>query len=42
MERFAYISQKMKYHDLPNNAIKILFLKGMLEEYLVIVNLMAS
>jgi hypothetical protein len=42
MERFAYISQKSKYHDLPDDAIRALFLKGILEEYLEILNLMAS
>ena len=42
MERFAYISQKSKYHDLPEDAIRALFLKGISEEYLEILNLMAS
>jgi hypothetical protein len=28
MERFGYISQKSKYHDLPEDAIKDIFLKG--------------
>jgi hypothetical protein len=28
MERFSYISQKSKYHDLPDDAIRDLFLKG--------------
>ena len=27
MERFGYISQKSKYHDLPGDAIMALFLK---------------
>jgi hypothetical protein len=42
MERFAYISQKSKYHDLPDDAVRALFLKGISEEYLEILNLMAS
>ena len=28
MEQFGYISQKSKYHDLPNDAIRDLFLNG--------------
>jgi hypothetical protein len=28
MERFAYISQKSKYHDLPDDAVRDIFLKG--------------
>ena len=27
MELFSYISQKSKYHDLPNDEVKALFLK---------------
>ena len=42
MERFAYISHKSKYHDLPDDAVRALFLKGISEEYLEILNLMAS
>ena len=42
MERFSYISQKSKYHDLLDDAIRVLFLKGISEEYLEILNLMAS
>jgi hypothetical protein len=42
MERFAYTSQKSKYHDLPDDAVRTLFLKGILEEYLETLNLMAS
>jgi hypothetical protein len=42
LERFAYISQKSKYHDLPNDAVRDLFLKGISEEYLEILNLMAT
>jgi hypothetical protein len=42
MEQFSYISQKSKYHDLPDDAFRALFLKGISEEYLEILNLMAS
>jgi hypothetical protein len=42
MEWFGYISQKSKYHDLPDDAVRALFLKEILEEYLEILNLMAS
>jgi hypothetical protein len=42
MERFAYISQKSKYLDLPKDAVRDLFLKGISKEYLEILNLMAS
>jgi hypothetical protein len=42
MERFSYISQKSKYNDLLDNAIRTLFLKGILEEYLETLNMMAS
>jgi hypothetical protein len=42
MEQFDYISQKSKYHDLPDDVIKDIFLKGISEEYLEILNLMAS
>ena len=42
MERFGYISQKSKYHDLLEDAIRALFLKGISEEYLDMLNLMAS
>ena len=41
MERFGYISQKSKYHDLPEDAIRDLFLKGILEEYSEMLNLVA-
>jgi hypothetical protein len=41
MERFGYISQKSKYHDLLEHAIRDLLLKGILEEYLEMLNLMA-
>jgi hypothetical protein len=42
MERFAYISHKSKYHDLPEDAVRALFLNGISEEYLEMLNLMAS
>ena len=42
MERFAYISQKSKYNDLLDDAIRTLFLKGISEEHLETLNLMAS
>jgi hypothetical protein len=42
MERFVYISQKSKYHELPEDAIRDIFLKGTSEEYLNMLNLMAS
>jgi hypothetical protein len=42
MEWFSYISHKSKYHDLPDDAVRTLFLKGISEEYLVILNPMAS
>jgi hypothetical protein len=42
MERFGYISHKSKYHDLLEDAIADLFLKGISEEYLDMLNLMAS
>jgi hypothetical protein len=42
MERFGYISQKSKYHDLPEDAVRALFLKGISEEYLEMLNLMES
>jgi hypothetical protein len=32
MEWFSYISQKSKYHDLPDDAVRDLFLKGISEE----------
>jgi hypothetical protein len=28
MEQFAYISQKLKYHDLIDDAVRDIFLKG--------------
>jgi hypothetical protein len=42
MERFGYISQKSKYHDIPEDAVRALFLKGISEEYLEMLNLMGS
>ena len=42
MERFGYISQKSKYHDLPEDAIRALFLKGISEEYIEMLNLIES
>jgi hypothetical protein len=42
MERFGYISHKSKYHDLPEDVIRALFLKGFSEEYLEMLNLMES
>jgi hypothetical protein len=42
MEWFAYISQKVEYHDLPDDAVRNLFLKGISEEYLETLNPMAS
>jgi hypothetical protein len=42
MEIFGYISQKSKYHDLPEGAVRALFLKGISEEYLEMLNLMES
>jgi hypothetical protein len=40
MEQFGYISQKSKYHDLLEDAIRDIFLKGISEEYLEMLNLM--
>ena len=42
MERFAHISHKSKYHDLPDDAVMALLLKGNSEEYLQILDLMES
>jgi hypothetical protein len=42
MEWFDYISKKSKNHYLPEDAIRALLLKGISEEYLDILNLMAS
>jgi hypothetical protein len=42
LERFTFTLQKSKYNDLQDEAVKILFLKGVLEEYIDTLNLMAS
>jgi hypothetical protein len=42
MEIFSYISHNSKYHDLLEDAIRDIFLKGISEEYLEMLNLMAS
>ena len=42
MDQFAHISQKSKYHDFPDDVVRDLFLKGISEEYLEMLNLMAS
>jgi hypothetical protein len=42
LERFTYTLQKSKYNDLQDEAIKTLFLKGVLEECIDTLNLMAS
>jgi hypothetical protein len=42
MERFGYISQISKYHDLREDAVRDLFLKRISKEYLGMVNLMES
>jgi hypothetical protein len=42
LERFIYILQISKYNGLQDEAIKTLFLKGILEEYINTLNLMAS
>jgi hypothetical protein len=42
LERFTFTLQKSKYNDLQDEAIKTLFLKGVLEEYIDTLNLMAS
>jgi len=42
LERFTYTLQKSKYNDLQDEAIKTLFLKWVLEEYIDTLNLMAS
>jgi hypothetical protein len=41
MEKFGYISEKSKYHDLLENEIRDIFLKGISKEYLEMLNLMA-
>jgi hypothetical protein len=42
LERFIFTFQKSKYNDLQDEAVKTLFLKGVLEEYIDTLNLMAS
>jgi len=42
LERFTYTLQKSKYNGLQDEAIKNLFLKGVLDEYIDTLNLMAS
>jgi hypothetical protein len=42
LERFTYTLQKSKYNDLQDEAIKTLFLKGVSNEYIDTLNLMAS
>ena len=42
LERFNYILQKSKYNTLQEDVVRTLFLKGILEEYIEILNLMAS
>ena len=41
LERFNYIFQKYKYNTLLEDVVRTLFLKGILEEYIEILNLMA-
>jgi hypothetical protein len=41
LERFTYTLQKSKYNDLQDEAIKTLFLKGVSDEYIDTLNLMA-
>ena len=42
MERFNYILQKSKYNTLQVDVVRTIFLKGILEEYIEIINLMAA
>ena len=42
MEQFNYILQKSKYNTLQEDIVRTLFLKKKLEEYIEILNLMAS
>jgi hypothetical protein len=42
LERFTYTLQKSKYNDLQHEEIKTLFLKGVSDEYINTLNLMAS
>ncbi len=40
MERFTYVLHKLKYSDLPEDAVRTLFLKGISEDYIETLNLM--
>ena len=42
LERFTYVLRKSKYNDLPEDVVRTLFLKGIVEYYLETLNLMAS
>jgi hypothetical protein len=42
LERFIFTFQKSKYNDLQDEAVKTLFLKGVLEEYIDTLNLLAA
>ncbi len=41
LERFVYVLHKSKYHEIKGEALKNLFLKGVSEEYIDALNLMA-
>ena len=41
LECFCFVLQKSKYNTLQEDAVRTLFLKGILEEYVEILNLMA-
>ena len=42
LERFIYTLHKSKYHDLREDAVRTLFLKGISEDLLESLNLMAA
>ena len=42
LERFCFVLQKSKYNTLQEDAVRTLFPKGVLDEYVEILNLMAS
>jgi len=42
VEHFLYILQKSKYTNLQDDAIKIVFLRGIIDDYVETLNLMAS
>ena len=42
LERFVYLLHKSKYKEIKGEALKTLFLKGVLEEYIDVLNLMLS